>query len=130
MPADPIQQSNNLNLYHTGHCNSQIGTIFITIGVGNIVSTHMCIASPYFRPQSTYTRCGTPTQVQMILSITVLSRVDLCDIRFAILKIFMIIKEEKVAILQVGGHYYYLLNGFFSIIVKPFGSDSMWIESK
>ena len=51
-----IKQSNNLNLYRTGHCKGQIWTIFFYGSVEHCIhpETHMCIASPYNRPQSTY----------------------------------------------------------------------------
>ena len=41
----------------------------------------------------------------------------------------MNIKEETLVVLNVGGHYYYLLNGLCRIIVKPVVSEGMWVEN-
>ena len=39
--------------YQAGHCKGQIWTCFF-YRFENIVSTHMCLPSPYIRPHSTY----------------------------------------------------------------------------
>ena len=51
MPTDPTHQSSNVNLYQAGYRTDQVQTI--SMGVGYIVSTHVCIASAYINPQST-----------------------------------------------------------------------------
>ena len=72
--------------------------------VRNIVLINMGIASPYIRPQSTCVRYTLSNDG--IVNNRTASMVGLCDIHSAILKIYMIIKVEEVAVLQVVAHYY------------------------
>ena len=41
---------------------------------------------------------------------------------------YLIIEEEEPALLQLGGHYYCLLNGLCIHNLKPVVSESMWVE--
>ena len=127
MPPDPIQQSNNLNSYQTGKIQC-----IISMWLGYIAFTHMCLASPYTGLKSAYICAHTLeylTTDDIVNNSTITSRFT-CDLLLAILNKYLIIKGEELAVLQVRRHYYYLLNVLCRIIVRHVVSESMWVESK
>ena len=84
-----------------------------------LIYIHMYICALYM--------CAHPLKYfSMALCITVQSLAGLC---FAILNKYLIIKED-LAVLQVGGHYYYLLHELCRFSVKLVVRESMWVESK
>ena len=93
----------------------------------------MCIASPYnVHWTQNYILMHMCTHPKILLAtgdIVHKSTITHCDTPFAILNIYLFIKEGELAVVQVGGHYCFL-NGFCRIIVTPVVSESKWGESK